>query len=157
MSDMGTSVWARDLWLARALCGLRPYVANQGLVLPKRIAVGVGQTAVCSNGRTALGECWPADQSRDLPPHIVVSEVLNDPVRVLEVLTHELIHASDDCMDEHGEWFQTWARQLGLEGHPGTVSTPRLRRRLAVMVRSLGPYPPRTTGYVLSSEGHLVA
>ena len=69
-----------------------------------------------------------------------------DPVEVLDTLTHELVHAVDDCQHRHGKEFKEIALAVGLQGKMREASAgPQLRLRLqsiaGVMVSELGPYP----------------
>lgn len=151
------SVFARDLWLVRATNGLRPYFASSGLTLPKRISVQVGQPQ-SGIGRSSLGECWPSGRTSEGVPGIVINDSMSSPVTVLQTLVHELIHAADDCRDEHGSWFAAWAQALGLIGAPrSTVAGPRLRKRLVRLARHLGPYPASGTGYLVFPTGKVAA
>ncbi len=69
-----------------------------------------------------------------------------DPVEVLDKLTHESVHAVDDCQHRHGKEFKEIARAVGLQGKKREASAgPQLRLRLesiaTVMITELGPYP----------------
>lgn len=153
------AVWERELWLVRAVHRLRPVVAERGLPLPKRITVKAGPTSLShtSSGH-ALGECWPSTSTTDGVPGIVINATITDPTTILAVLTHELIHAADNCRDDHGAWFTAWARALGLEGNiPSTYAGPRLQRTLSAIARDLGGYPAPQYGYNLSRSGRLYA
>jgi hypothetical protein len=163
VSDLALSplqpVWARDLWLVRAIQRLRPVLAATGLPLPAGVTVQAGAPSVLPGEATPpFGECWPSGTRDEGVPHIVINESLTDVVTILSVCVHELIHASDDCQSGHGPWFQTWAIAVGLKGpfpstHPGT----RLRRRLRSIARTLGRYPDATSGYCLSPAGSLLS
>ncbi len=67
-------------------------------------------------------------------------------IEVLDTLTHELVHAVDDCQHRHGKEFKEIALAVGLQGKMREASAgPQLRLRLksiaAVMATELGPYP----------------
>jgi hypothetical protein len=77
---------------------------------------------------------------------IYISPVHSDPVEVLDTLTHELVHAVDDCKHRHGKEFKEIALAVGLQGKMREASAgPQLRLRLqsiaTVMATELGPYP----------------
>lgn len=155
MSD--NVVLQRELWLSEAVTKLRPFMAQRGLQLPERVAVEVGVTMTCEDGRPALGQCSPRWKSEEGIPRILLSQELSNPLRLLDVLLHELLHAADDCENGHGAWFQAWARHFGLQGNPGTWAGPRLKATLLPIARALGPYPSASKRFVINSEGRLVA
>ena len=77
---------------------------------------------------------------------VYISPVHADPVEVLDALTHELVHAVDDCQNRHGKEFKTIALAVRLQGKMREASAgPQLKARLTeiagVMVTELGPYP----------------
>lgn len=63
-----------------------------------------------------IGECWPRSRSKSKVNEVFISPRLDDKVRVLGVLAHELCHAIDDCKHGHGREFGKLARGIGLEG-----------------------------------------
>lgn len=152
------AVWDRDLWLVRAVHRLRPVLGATGLPLAERVTVTAGITQLLDGeSRHPLGECWPSWSRSEGLPHIVISRSLSDGLKVLAVLVHELIHASDDCRSGHGAWFRAWARAVGLEGpFPSTHAGPQLQRQLQPLVRGLGRYPEARHGYCLTRTGHLL-
>ena len=92
---------------------------------------------------------------------ITINPTLWDPVTVLAVLIHELIHAADGCRCPHGDWFQAWARHLGLtwpHSSPGQTSAgPQLHRRLGTIAAWLGRYPDEQFGFNLTGGGMVAA
>ncbi|WP_176611765.1 SprT-like domain-containing protein [Actinomadura sp. WMMB 499] len=96
-----------------------------------------------SGGRSGkrIGECHHT--SEDGSPHVLVHPYLNDATRVLDVVLHELVHATLGYGAGHGAPFRRLAEALGLTGKmTATVATDELREVLADMVRrGLGPYP----------------
>jgi hypothetical protein len=146
----------RELWLGRAVRQMRSYVKLHGLTLPPSIVIEVGETSI-SDGERVLGECYSSFFEPLHVPRIVISNELVDPLRILDVVIHELIHAADDGFSQHGEWFNGWAQALGLVGSPGTVAGAALRKKLIPMARMLGPYPGPGIALVLDLEGRLVA
>ena len=128
--------YRRNLWLAQAVTELRVYFTSVGLPLPSKVLVTVGRTVLTEYG-PALGQCTPARSRADRLPLITVNETLTDSVQILSVLTHELIHAADDCQCQHGPWFTAWARALGLIGPSNTsYPSPSLRSKLESMARA---------------------
>lgn len=129
----------REAWLKRAIDILRPPLAQVGAHLPDDIMVSVGFGS--RNVRKTLGVCFPTRAGGGVP-HLFITPTLVDPIEVLAVLIHELIHASDDCASKHGGHFRKCAKAIGLEGKmTATVPGDALRRILAEVADELGEYP----------------
>lgn len=134
----------REAWLAHSTILITHTVfAAAGIEVP------VVKTS-CSwpgggSARKRIGECWARRMSEAGINEIFISPVIADPVQALDILTHELVHASDDCASGHGAEFVRRARKVGLEGKPtATVAGAALRAKLAEIAEALGPYPHAT-------------
>lgn len=134
----------REAWLQRgAVLITHTVFAAAGIEVP------VVKTS-CSwpgggSARKRIGECWARRMSEAGANEIFISPVIADPVQALDVLTHELVHASDDCASGHGGEFVRRARKVGLEGKPtATVAGAALRAKLVEIADALGPYPHAT-------------
>lgn len=134
----------REAWLQRGATILTSTVfAAAGIDVP------VVKTS-CSwpgggSARKRIGECWAKRMSEAGVNEIFISPVIADPVQALDILTHELVHASDDCASGHGGEFVRRARKVGLEGKPtATVAGAALRAKLVEIADALGPYPHAT-------------
>jgi hypothetical protein len=117
----------REDWLAQAIAELRSVFSALNHPLPDNIRVACGFPS--SNARSAknraVGEHWSARASADQHHEILISPVVDDPVRVLGILVHELAHASTDG-DGHKGRFPALVKALSLEGKP-TATTWRAR------------------------------
>jgi formylmethanofuran dehydrogenase subunit E len=61
---------------------------------------------------------------------------------VLDTLTHEIVHAVDDCKNGHGEKFKEIALAVGLKGPMRSAgANESLRQELARIAEKLGKYP----------------
>jgi len=140
----------REAWLLDGVEALGRHFEEVGRHLPDNIRVSVG----FPKGRpTAIGQCFPARAALDGSHHIFISPVLEEPIEVLAVLTHEVIHAVDDCRSGHRAEFSRVARLIGLVGPTNSTSAgDTLREKLSIIAMTIGPYPHRTLG-MLSREG----
>ena len=134
----------REAWLLFAVGHIAPIFNEAGYTVP-RVRVACAISATAKRG-SAVGQCWPTTRSEDLVNEIYISPVHSDPVEVLDTLTHELVHAVDDCQHRHGKEFKEIALAVGLQGKMREASAgPQLRLRLqsiaTVMATELGPYP----------------
>lgn len=134
----------REQWLNAALEKMRPIFAEKAnATIPHDARVSVGFPGGGS-ARKRIGECWTRKQSRDNVNEIFISPVLSDPIRMLDVLAHEAIHAVDDCASGHGQAFKRVAVAIGLTGKmTATVAGDELKAELASIVATL---PPLTHG-----------
>ena len=132
----------REHWLNRAVEELTPLFENIGLLVPQ-VQVSIGFTGCGKNGR-AIGECWPRTLAQDNVNHIFISPTLETSFEVLEVLTHELIHAIDDCKHKHGKVFKNIAKDIGLIGPMrATNAGSELSLELIRIGKKLGDFPHR--------------
>lgn len=134
----------REEWLAAAVCEMRPWFADQGQPLPELIRVSCGwpSRGGLSAKKRSIGQCWNPIASADAATEVFISPVLADPVRVLDVLVHELVHAAVGVDKGHKGPFRTLATALGLIGKmTETKAGPELVVRLNVMSEILGKYP----------------
>lgn len=132
----------REDWLQNAKIELDSVLwPATGIKVP-RVEVSCGFPGGASP-RTTLGQCWATVTAGGVA-QVFVSPILDDPIDVLAVLTHELIHASDDCESGHRGAFTRIARAVGLVG-PMRATTPgaELITRLERVAAALGTYPHR--------------
>jgi len=147
----------REQWLAQAVDLVRPWFTEAGYDLPSRIHVSTGfpsKKALAAKGRR-IGECWNPNVSSDGAPHVFISPVLADGVRVLGVLIHELIHAAIGTEHGHKGPFKSAMKPLGLTGKAtATEESPELVERLnALLNGELGAYPhPSFNAVALQKE-----
>lgn len=132
---------AREAWLADALEPLALIFREDGGVALPPVRVSCGWPGGGSP-RKRIGECWSRAASADKVNEIFISPLLDDPVTVLDVLVHELVHAVDDCASGHGKAFKQLGSAVGLEGKARSMGAgAELRGQLAVIAEELGPYP----------------
>ena len=134
----------REAWLNQALEKLRPWFEDRaGVAIPQDARVSVGFPGGGS-ARKRIGECWARSQSKDKVNEIFISPVLSDPIRMLDVLVHEAVHAVDDCQSGHKEAFKRTALAVGLEGKmTATHAGDKLKAELERIIKVL---PPLTHG-----------
>jgi hypothetical protein len=134
---------------------LTPMFEENGATIPAEIRISCGfpaGTRGVSSKNRAIGQCWSAECSADKHHEVFISPVLSDPVRVADVLVHELVHAAVGNKAGHKGPFKRLAVRLGLTGKmTATVATPELAQRLNVLCSEVGPYPhaaldPMTAG-----------
>jgi len=130
----------REQWLNLALDQLRPLFREKaGVEIPPDARVSVGFPGGGS-ARKRVGECWPRVRSRDNVNEIFISPVVSEPLKMLDVLAHEAVHAVDDCTSGHGGAFKRVALAIGLTGKmTATVAGEELKAELERIVSALPP------------------
>lgn len=132
---------SRESWLIAAVEELKPlFEAAEAPVVPVRVSVGwpAGRSA---KGNT-IGQCFQSPLVADGVPNIFISPVLTDPVRVLDVLVHELVHSIVPvAAAPHRGAFVKLAKAVGLEGPwTATKAGEELTAYLKGIADKLGPF-----------------
>ena len=101
-----------------------------------------------------IGECWPRKASAAGVNEIFISPKIEDPVKVVLTLTHELVHAVDDCEHGHKGAFVAIGRRMGLEGKPTQMMPPETWAAAIVedLVRLHGAFPHRKVDKAQSGQ-----
>ena len=110
---------------------------------PFRISVGWPHASKQSHNKI-LGQCFPREWSQDHHNEIFISPTkgANDSALVLATLTHELIHAYDNCEHGHRQEFKRLATKAGLQGKmTETHPSPQLQAQLQDYIEMFGPIP----------------
>jgi len=136
----------RETWLIKATELLSPvFLANTGNELPPvNVSIGFPSRGAVSRKNRSVGQCWARKQGTDGKNNIFISPVIDDPIRALGVLVHELCHAVDDCEHGHKKPFVTLARAMMLEGKPtATTEGDAFKRLVAPIMAECGEFPHR--------------
>lgn len=135
-----TTAVNREHWLAMASEALQAAGIIAAKVPAHRVSCSWPSRKALGQQRR-VGECAGPGLTTDNVAQVSVSPALVDPVDVLGVLTHELIHVVVPNAGHKGE-FVTLMTAAGLEGKPtATVPGDRLRGQLTTIAGLLGPYP----------------
>ena len=128
----------RIIWLENAYRELR-----NGLIpeAPERINITFGFPAIghMRSKNKTIGEHWSGFSNGNfISLHPLLGK---DPIKLLEVLLHEMIHSAYP-LDGHRGNFPKVARRVGLIGKmTSTFSSPELLKRLNGLNKELGPFP----------------
>jgi hypothetical protein len=129
----------REQWLNKALDEMRPWFVDAGDPLPEKIRISVGWMGGRGRKSSTIGQCWHPDQVEDKTPAIFIVPTLNDPIRILDVLVHEGVHAAGKF--NHRKEFSDLAKKLGLEKPwTATHAGEELKKRLTELAEKLGPF-----------------
>jgi len=134
----------REEWLYRAAGIFKEELfAPVGVKLPSNIRIGVGfPKGRGGKGQHAIGQCWTHERSRDKTFEIFIHPELDNPLRVADVLIHELCHVGAGIDAGHGSQFRRIAKEVGLAGKmTATVAGEMLLERLPKLLKPLPKYP----------------
>lgn len=131
----------RETWLVAAARELidRCHIAPRG---PWRVTCGWPSRRATALRARVLGQCFDPLASADGTIEIIVTIGLDDPIEVLGVLAHELIHAHLPAGTGHRRAFAVLAWAIGLDGKPtATTVGPTFRAVAEQVLGAIGAYP----------------
>jgi hypothetical protein len=134
----------REPWLQAVAERMRAIFAAGGATIPDkvRLTCGFPSTRAFSASNPRVGECWSGAASADGHVEIMISPVLDDPMRVAGVLAHGLVHAIVGTHAGHRGPFKQLARAIGLEGRmTATIEGEAFKQAVAPILDAVGPYP----------------
>ena len=144
---------SREEWLRAATKELRKHFEKLGHKLPEKMRFAIAFPSTGKRGRSP-GEVWHPENSDDQSYEIIIRADMYDPVEVLSILVHELVHTLLPLNVKHGKEFRKIAHQVGLEGQMRqTVPTPLLRDHLQSIAKNLGELPHARLRFEGVSDG----
>lgn len=141
-----TDIINREHWLNELVLRLEPMLKDNGKKMPKfRISCSFPATRArpsASKSAHRIGECWMPEASGDGTHEMFISPLLDDPIKVADVVLHEMIHAVLPPKTGHKAPFARLAKNVGLTGKPtATEAGDKLKVVLKELTDELGPYP----------------
>lgn len=133
----------REAWLSAAVETISEEIFSPKFTVPP-VRVSVGWPGGRGPKQNTIGQCWPGDAASDSVGQIFISPVLAEPVKVLETLVHEMVHAINHANGETGHRgpFKSIAVAVGLEGKmTSTHAGLKLAEKLEEIGTELGKYP----------------
>jgi hypothetical protein len=131
----------RQQWLEAAVEALRTKFADAGYRVPEKVRVSIGWPKRASSCGT-VGECWSPSTSSDKHAELFISPQLTEGARILDVLAHELDHATVGTEAGHGKLFKQCALKVGLQGPMrATTASHEFVAWAQTLFERIGPYP----------------
>lgn len=148
------NILTREEWLMKGSEVILPWIKSAGGGATPKFRVSVGwplggraKQKKGGGGSHRIGECFCCSCSKDGTHEIFISPELDQPLNVLDVLTHELIHAFVGIKAKHGAEFKVVAVKVGLTGKmTATVAGAELEGKLLELAEKLGKYPHASLG-----------
>ena len=145
MSELSNTHTHREAWLNAAAAKMGQWFTSAGYPLPAelRMTCGFPITGARAGARShRIGECWDPKASGDHTTEIMISPVLEEPMRVFGTLVHELVHAAVGCDCGHKGPFKKLAVAVGFIGKmTSTEEGPEFIKMAGPILEALGPYP----------------
>lgn len=133
----------REGWLKTAMALLdQEFFAGRGNEMPAQVKCSCGFPKYGSG--KVIGQCWDHVASVNGTYEMFICPTQDDPMRVLDILLHEMIHACVGIKEGHKGKFKKMAKAFGLEGKmTATYVTEgtELHEKLKGIADQLGPYP----------------
>lgn len=131
----------REGWLTDGMERLaKKFFKENGYELPKmRVSCGFPR-----GHATAIGQCWDKTSSKDKTYEMFICPTQDDPVEVLQILLHEMIHAGVGLKCGHKGAFRKLAKEFGMAGKMTSTYAEKgseLFLSLSAVAEKLGPYP----------------
>lgn len=133
----------REGWLVAATALLnKEFFDGHGYTLPTKLACSCGFPKG-ARGK-AIGQCWGTETSTDGTINMFICPTQDAPIRVLDILLHELCHALAGIPAGHKGPFKKLVKEFGLVGKATATYAEEgseLWKKLSHMAEVLGPYP----------------
>ena len=133
----------REQWLEAAVREVSKSIfAPKNIEVPA-VRVSVGWPGGRGKKQGVVGQCFASFSATDKVAQIFVSPAVDKTQSVLATLTHELVHAVDDCKSGHKKDFIKIAREIGFEAEwtSSENRTDALTEKLVKLAEKLGEFP----------------
>lgn len=142
----------REEWLMTAVELLKGPFAIRGYIIPEKVKVSIGFPSVGARGKR-IGECWSDERSEAGNHEIFISPLLSEPMRILDILVHELGHACVGVKHAHRAPFKRFCTALNLEGKAtATEAGPDCLAMLKPICEELGTLPHAALAFSVTPE-----
>lgn len=132
----------RETWLNAAADRLNALVFSDQPLTDYRITCGFPSARGLSGKNRTIGQCWDTSCSGDSTTEIIISMTQDNPIDVIAILAHEMVHGIVGIPAGHGPAFRKLATAIGLEGKmTATVPGEQFSVMAAGIVREIGEYP----------------
>tara|TARA_R110002020_G_scaffold43383_1_gene126154 strand:+ start:1813 stop:2382 length:570 start_codon:yes stop_codon:yes gene_type:complete len=132
----------REAWLEKGVEELNALVFSVYGESADNVRVSVGFPAGSRGAKnSAIGQCWDTSVSAGGFNEIFISPTIEDSVKALDILAHEMVHAIVGTKAGHKGPFKRLATSIGLTGKmTATVAGPELTKTLESIVDNIGEY-----------------
>jgi hypothetical protein len=134
-----------EAWLEHAVELYRPFFETGGHQIPPvLLSVGFADDGYKpSRKKNTLAICYSKGFSPDGINQIIITPLRTEPLDLLWLLGHELIHAVDDCAHGHGKVFDEIAHSVNYWPNKKATIMDLMKfdEKMAVMAKELGRYP----------------
>lgn len=144
MSLPTTAITEREAWLNAMRPFINAHFKAVGFDVPPliRFSCGWPSKGGLGNKKRVIGQVWDDTCTTDKHFLIFISPTLDDPIRVVGVQIHEVVHAVVGLAAKHKKPFSSCAAMVGLTPKwTATGESEALKATIAEWVKAVGPYP----------------
>lgn len=133
----------REQWLVAAIDLITKKIFKPNNFEVPAVRVSVGWPGGRGKKAGVQGQCFATGTTTDKTAQIFVSPAEASVPTVLAIVTHELVHAVDDCKSAHKSGFIKIAKEIGFlpKWTSSDNRSDALTEKLATIAEKLGPYP----------------
>jgi len=135
----------RETWLNQmAETYLIELFKQSGYDVPENIRYSIGfpSRGATAQSKRTIGQCFSDEASSDSVFEIFVSPMIDDASKIVDVLIHEMVHATVGLKAGHKKPFRDCALAVGLTGKmTATTASDELKEKIAVYIDGIGDYP----------------
>lgn len=132
----------REVWLINLAERLNAVLFKNNPLVNYRITCGWPSGRALSAKNRTVGQCFDPACSDDKTTELIVSMCIDDPMRVADILAHEMVHGIVGTEHGHKGPFRKLALEIGLTGKmTATTAGEAFKQSVAPILESLGPYP----------------
>ena len=132
-------------WLDNAVQSLKPIFTRNNYELPVvRALLSFPIDGLIANKKRQpyLGQCLSKKWTEDGVVVILITPITRDPVSILCILLHELVHSIDDCKSLHGNAFREICTSIGFKFYgEDDYPSEKLLKELQLISKKLGSFP----------------
>tara|TARA_R110000764_G_scaffold95834_1_gene179728 strand:- start:1005 stop:1607 length:603 start_codon:yes stop_codon:yes gene_type:complete len=149
--NINTKVITREQWLNLSSVEISKLFKLEGYEYPTDAKISCGWAL---GGQKVVGSCNNRISSEANVNEIFISPIVQDSLEALGILTHEMIHAIDDCEHGHRGIFVKMMKAIGLEGKPTSTRIGKeLEPKLLAIIEQIGSYPHKKLNRATKKQG----
>lgn len=134
----------REAWLNAMRPFIKDHFKSFGFEVPEliRFSCGWPHKGGTAAKKRVIGQVWDDKCTTDKHFLIFISPTLDDPIKVVGVQIHEVVHAIVGLKSGHKKPFSKCAEMVGLTAPwTATGESDALKATIAEWVKAIGPYP----------------
>ena len=143
----------REEWLNDLAKRLNAAIFDKAMPKHYRVTCGWPSRGATSVKNKTLGQCFDSALSNDKAHELIVTMALDDPMRVADILAHEMVHAIVGTEHGHKKPFRDLALKIGLTGKmTATIAGDAFKHSVKPILKLIGKYPHAKLDYTTQKK-----